>query len=100
MPCAKAHPTHPHATMRITVHLASYLRPLAGDQSTVPLTGAFPPAAAPPPPLGPPPPPAPPRALDEPGPPRQHVNLFVGQDNTRFTGGLDTPLTDGAELSI
>jgi len=31
---------------------------------------------------------------------RPHVNVFVGRDSVRYTGGLDTPLRDGAEVSI
>jgi molybdopterin converting factor small subunit len=28
------------------------------------------------------------------------VNVFVGVENVRYTGGLATPLGDGAEISI
>jgi molybdopterin converting factor small subunit len=31
---------------------------------------------------------------------RPHVNVFVGSDSIRETGGLATPLSDGAELHI
>lgn len=31
---------------------------------------------------------------------RPHVNLFVGNESIRFSGGLATPLADGAEISI
>ena len=40
------------------------------------------------------------RVVDEQGEVRPHVNVFVGRDSIRFTGGLDTPLADGAEISI
>jgi sulfur-carrier protein len=40
------------------------------------------------------------RVVGESGQLRQHVNLFVGSENVRFTGGLQTPLADGAELTI
>ena len=40
------------------------------------------------------------RALDDQGEIRRHVNVFVDQENVRFTGGLDTPVKDGAEVSI
>jgi molybdopterin converting factor small subunit len=40
------------------------------------------------------------RVLTERGEVRQHVNLFVGKTDARSTGGLATPLTDGAEISI
>jgi molybdopterin converting factor small subunit len=40
------------------------------------------------------------RVLTERGEVRRHVNVFVGPDSIRHTGGLDTPLPDGAELMI
>ena len=35
------------------------------------------------------------RVLDERGELRPHVNVFVGDDNTRFAGGLGAPVPDG-----
>ena len=86
--------------MHVTVRLASYLRPLAGDRSAVSLTGDFarvvdvlaalyarhPGVRL--------------RVWDETGRLRQHVNVFVGQENVRDAAGLDTPVADGAEVSI
>ncbi len=40
------------------------------------------------------------RVLTEQGDVRAHVNVFVGAESIRFTGGLATPLHDGAEISI
>jgi molybdopterin synthase sulfur carrier subunit len=40
------------------------------------------------------------RVLTEDGRLRPHVNVFVGRDSVRYTGGLDTPLKDGAEVAI
>jgi len=40
------------------------------------------------------------RVLTEQGEIREHVNVFVGKDETRSTGGLTTPLTDGDVISI
>jgi sulfur-carrier protein len=31
---------------------------------------------------------------------REHINVFVGNEDVRYTGGLQTPLADGAEISI
>ena len=31
---------------------------------------------------------------------REHVNVFVGKSEARSTGGLATPLANGAEVSI
>jgi sulfur-carrier protein len=40
------------------------------------------------------------RILTESGEIRQHVNIFVGNENVRYSGGLTTPLPEGAEVSI
>ena len=40
------------------------------------------------------------RLVTERGELRQHINVFVGDENIRFTGGLETRLTDGAEVTI
>ncbi len=40
------------------------------------------------------------RVLDDQGQLRRHVNVFVGGDSVRGTGGLATKLPDGAEISI
>jgi molybdopterin converting factor small subunit len=40
------------------------------------------------------------RVLTDQGAVRPHVNVFVGPESIRFTGGLDTPVSDGAEISI
>jgi molybdopterin synthase sulfur carrier subunit len=31
---------------------------------------------------------------------REHVNVFVGKEDVRHTGGLHTPIRDGEEISI
>ena len=31
---------------------------------------------------------------------RPHVALFVGTENVRTTGGLDTPVDDGSEITV
>jgi molybdopterin synthase sulfur carrier subunit len=40
------------------------------------------------------------RVMTEDGRLRPHVNVFVGRDSVRYTGGLETPLRDGAEVAI
>ena len=40
------------------------------------------------------------RVIDEQGQVRPHVNVFVGIESIRFTGGLQTPVADGAEIWI
>jgi molybdopterin synthase sulfur carrier subunit len=31
---------------------------------------------------------------------REHINVFVGNEDVRHTGGLQTPIVDGAEITI
>ena len=40
------------------------------------------------------------RVVDERGEVRQHVNLFVGAESIRYTGGLATRVPEGSEISI
>jgi len=40
------------------------------------------------------------RILTEQGEIRQHVNLFVDNNDARSTGGLATPLANGVQISI
>jgi MoaD family protein len=40
------------------------------------------------------------RVMREDGRLRPHVNVFVGRESIRHTGGLDTPVADGAEIAI
>ena len=40
------------------------------------------------------------RVLTEQGEVRPHVNVFVGTESCRWTGGLETPIDDGAEIAI
>jgi molybdopterin converting factor small subunit len=40
------------------------------------------------------------RIVDEQGAVRQHINVFVGNECIRFTGGLATPVPAGAELLV
>lgn len=40
------------------------------------------------------------RIVDEQGQVRQHINIFVGNENIRYTGGLASPVSEGVEVSI
>jgi len=40
------------------------------------------------------------RVLTESGEIRKHVNIFVANEDIRYTGGLATPVRDEAEVSI
>jgi sulfur-carrier protein len=40
------------------------------------------------------------RILNEDGQLRQHINIFVGNESIRYTGGLATPLPASATISI
>ena len=40
------------------------------------------------------------RGLDERGALRAHVNVFVGDENARFGGGLAAPVPDGSTITI
>lgn len=40
------------------------------------------------------------RVLTEQGQIRQHINIFVGNEDVRYTGGLATKVPDGSEISI
>jgi molybdopterin converting factor small subunit len=40
------------------------------------------------------------RVITEQGQVRQHINIFVGDENIRYTGGLATPVTTESVISI
>ena len=40
------------------------------------------------------------RIATEQGQVREHINIFIGQENTRYTGALATPVAAGSEISI
>lgn len=40
------------------------------------------------------------RLLDESGKIRRFVNVYVGDEDVRFAGGLDTPVPAGAHVSV
>ena len=40
------------------------------------------------------------RVATEQGQIREHINIFVGNEDVRYTGGLQTRILDGAEITI
>jgi molybdopterin converting factor small subunit len=40
------------------------------------------------------------RVATEQGQVREHINIFIGDENIRYTGGLASPITAGTEISI
>lgn len=84
--------------MEVRVRIPSPLRSLTGNEGEVVATGAnvrelikdlearFPGIED--------------RLCDESGEIRRFVNVFVGEEDIRFLGGLDTPIEAGAEVSI
>ncbi|HUI41484.1 MAG TPA: MoaD/ThiS family protein [Terriglobia bacterium] len=40
------------------------------------------------------------RVVTEQGQIREHINVFVGNEDVRYTGGLATPIPPGSEISI
>jgi MoaD family protein len=40
------------------------------------------------------------RVVTEQGQVRQHINIFIGDENVRYTGGLASPISSGSEISI
>jgi sulfur-carrier protein len=40
------------------------------------------------------------RIATEQGQVREHINIFIGDENVRYTGGLASPVANGSEISI
>ena len=40
------------------------------------------------------------RIVTEQGQVREHINIFIGDENIRYTGGLASPVSAGDEISI
>ncbi|HUI84864.1 MAG TPA: MoaD/ThiS family protein [Candidatus Binatia bacterium] len=86
--------------MRITFHLPGVLHPFAGGQSTVEidtpgttladallaLWTLYPGIRD--------------RMATEQGQVREHINVFIGDENIRFTGNLMTPIAAGSDITI
>jgi len=80
--------------------LPSYLRPFAGGASRLEFEGRPATVGAALDILGTLHPGVRDRVLSEDGSVRPHVNVFVGDESIRYSGGLATPLAEGAEISI
>ncbi|MGH9058193.1 MAG: ubiquitin-like small modifier protein 1 [Acidimicrobiales bacterium] len=84
--------------MAVTVRIPTQLRPLAGGSSQVEVAGATVAEVlkgldAAHPGFGE-------RIFDESGTLRRFVNVFVADEDIRFQSGVDTPVPDGATVSI
>lgn len=86
--------------IRVTFHLAAPLKTFAGGRSRVEVDAAAPTVASALDALWAACPGVRDRVVSEQGEVRPHVNLFIGAESIRLTGGLATPVSDGAEISI
>lgn len=86
--------------MAVRYHIPGHLRPFTGGQSVIQLEASPPtvgealailwvlyPGVRD-------------RVMTESDEVRPHVNVFVGKESIRYTGGLGTPIADGSEISI
>jgi sulfur-carrier protein len=80
----------------VTVRIPGPLRPYCDGRSRLPVEGTATVAGA----LAALPSGVRERILDEQGAVRRHVNVFVGTTDIRETGGLETPLVDGATIFV
>lgn len=86
--------------MAVVFHIPGFLRTFTGGSSRVTLEPAAPTAGAALKALWALHPGVRDRVMTEQGEVRQHVNVFVGDESIRFTGGLGTPLPDSCEITI
>ena len=84
--------------MAVIIRIPTQLRPLAGGNSTVETDGAT--VAEVLKKLDSAHPGFQDRLFDESGKLRRFVNVFVAEEDIRFLDGLDTPVADGATVSI
>lgn len=86
--------------MTVRFRIPGYLRPFAEGRPEVALPGPFANVGEALKSLGAQFPGVRDRVLMETGEVRPHVNVFVGEESIRYTGGLATPLVDGATVFI
>lgn len=87
-------------TVRLTFHIPSYLRAFTQGRSQIDMTAAARTVRDALDALWRECPGVRDRVLTESGNVREHVNVFVGPENIRWLGGLDTPVGDGEEITI
>ena len=86
--------------MSVVFHLSSDLRPFAGERDRLEIGGSPATLADALEALWTVCPGLRDRVANEEGAIREHVNVFVGRENVRFTGGLATAVSAGDEISI
>ncbi|MBS2028862.1 MAG: MoaD/ThiS family protein [Deltaproteobacteria bacterium] len=86
--------------MSVRVHLPGYLQPFADGKSKVTLAASPRTAGEALAALWQLHPGVRDRVMTETGEVRPHVNVFVNGESIRFTGGLETPVAEGAQLHI
>jgi molybdopterin converting factor small subunit len=86
--------------MPVRVRLPAILRDLPGARGTIELSGAFDSVSDALDALWREAPSLRDRVLTETGEVREHVQLFVGSESIRFTGGLATAVPEGTEIHI
>lgn len=86
--------------MSVTIVLPGQLRPLAAHRSSIDVSpepatvrGAFAALRTRHPAVWD-------RVFTDQGEVRPHVNIFVGRDDIRWSGGIDTPVADDAEVVV
>ncbi len=86
--------------MPVVVHIPGYVREFTGGQRRVTLAGTHATVGGALDSLWALHPGVRDRVVTEQGEVRQHVNVFVGSESIRFSGGLATPLAGDSEISI
>ncbi len=86
--------------MAVLFVLPGQLRPLAGNRDEIRVDGAAGPLSAALSRLWAECPALRDRVLTERGEVRPHVNIFVDGEDIRYTGGLGTPVREGAEIFL
>jgi len=100
LPLWPSRPPTANQNMAVTFYIPAYLRPFTDGHSQVVITGTPATLSEALQALWASCPGIRDRVVTEQGLIRQHVNVFVGKEDVRYTGGLATPLVSGAEITI